>query len=120
MRRYLAEKKPVMWYRDSTLFLFTKEGVFEAPGGFRHTTLRTRVRTLIDSDHEATTGIPAHLAARANKYFIIFSTSPNPARWKNMEKTKQYAVCMMNPWTKKEIAKRFTRLCLPLSMFNLG
>ena len=106
IRRYLAEKKPVIWYRNSMLFLFAKEGVFEAPSGFRHSTLKTRVRTLVDDDHAAMTGVPSHLAALGKKYFIIFSTPPNPARWKNMNKTKQYTVCIMNPWTRKEISKR--------------
>ena len=93
------------------LFLFVKEGVFRAPSYFHHATLKTRVRTLVDSDG-ATTGLPAQLAERENKYFIILATSPKPALWKNINKTKWYAECIMNPWTKKEISKRLVH---PLS-----
>lgn len=119
MRRYLAEKKPFIWCCNSaTLFLFTKEGVFRAPHDFHHATLKAYVPTLTDSDHD-TTGLPAHLAERESKYFIILTTSPNPGRWANIEKTKDIGTCTMNPWTKKEIEKRLpvVHLRLLLSMF---
>lgn len=43
MRRCLAEKKPVMWYRASVLFLFVEEGVYQSPTYFRSTELKKPV-----------------------------------------------------------------------------
>ena len=64
MQQYLAEKKPFIWCCNlTTLFLFMKEGVFQAPHDFHHATLKAYVLTLTDSDHDMT-GLLAHLAER--------------------------------------------------------
>ncbi|KAH9043153.1 hypothetical protein EDB85DRAFT_1885551 [Lactarius pseudohatsudake] len=90
MRRRLAEKKPVIWYRDSTLFLFVEEGVYQTPEHFRSTTLKTLVWTLVDSD-ESPSGVPSRLAVRGTKHFITFTTYPQPDRWQHMEKSTDYS-----------------------------
>ncbi|KAH9079497.1 hypothetical protein EDB83DRAFT_2503931 [Lactarius deliciosus] len=99
-RRRLAEKKPVIWYRDSTLFLFVEEGVYQAPEHFRSTTLKTL----------SPSGVPSRLAVRGTKHFITFTTYPQPDRWKHMEKSTDCAICIMNPWTRKEISKADKRI----------
>ena len=50
MRRRFAEKKPVMWYRASVLFLFVEEGVYQSTTYFCPTEFKKPVWTLVDSD----------------------------------------------------------------------
>ena len=105
-----------MWYRESALFPFV-EGVYQAPTYFRPAALKKPVWTLLDPD-ESQTGVPSNLAVHHTKHFIIFSTSPQNGRWKPLEKTTEIAVCIMNPWSKKEISKALVQLLLS-SMFEL-
>ena len=118
LRRRLAEKKPVMWYSGSRLFLFVEEGVYESPERPRLDLFRTLVWTLVDSD-QAKEGVPPHLAELRTKHFIIYTTSPTLDRWGRLAKTTQCAACVMNPWNKTEISKALVYL-LPFSMFSLS
>ncbi|KAF8271397.1 hypothetical protein EI94DRAFT_1720516 [Lactarius quietus] len=103
LRRRLAERKPVIWYRELNLYLFVADGVYMAPQYFRPSTFQALVWTLIDTDE--VDGVPPLLVGSDTQLFIIFSSSPKPSRWSNMRKTTQCVICIMNPWTKKEIAK---------------
>jgi hypothetical protein len=105
LRRRLAEGKPVIWYRGSMQFLFVKDGVYEAPKGFRSTRLKTRVWTLVDADQLE--GIPPELAVQQTKHLNIFTTSLESKRWKPLEKTTVCGVFIMNPWTRKELLQAF-------------
>jgi hypothetical protein len=118
LRRCLAEKKPVMYYFDSRLFLFVKERVYESPERARHTIFKTLVWTLVDTD-PAKSGVPPHFAVHGTKHFIIYTTSLEKPRWDRLKKTTQCAVYVMNPWNKTEISKALAHL-LPFSMFNLS
>jgi hypothetical protein len=60
IRRYLAEKKPFIWYGKGFCYLFAEEGVFEAPEDYESTYFTTFVRTLVDADESTAT--PATLA----------------------------------------------------------
>ena len=116
LRRRLAEKKPVMWYYASRLFLFVEEGVYESPERPRLDVFKTLVWTLVDTD-EAKEGVPPHLAVHDTPHFIIYTTSPDQSRWGRLAKTTQCAACVMNPWNKTEISKAFIHL-FPFSTFN--
>ncbi|KAH9043692.1 hypothetical protein EDB85DRAFT_710629 [Lactarius pseudohatsudake] len=98
LRRRLSEGKPVIWYRDSTRFLFVNEGVYKVPKDFLSTDFSIRVWTLVDSDE-----IPPELAVHQSQHLNIFTTLPQAERWKPLERTTDCAVFFMNPWTKKEI-----------------
>lgn len=74
LRRRLAEKKPVIWYRDHSCFLFVEEGVYEVPSGFKSSSFRVFVWTLVDSD-EAAEGVPPRLITHGTRLFAIYSTS---------------------------------------------
>jgi len=117
LRRCLAEKKPVIWYHESTPFLFVEDGVYKAREHFGPTTHKTLVWTLVDSD-ESPSGVPSRLTVKGTQHFIIFNTSPQPMRWKHMEKSTNWAICVMNPWTRKEISKALAHP-LPSSVFGL-
>lgn len=69
LRRCLAEKKPIIWYCDSMLYLFVEEGVYLAPGKSISTELKTLVWTLVDRD-ESPTGVPSHLAVDDTKHSL--------------------------------------------------
>ena len=116
--RRLAEGKPIMWYRDSTVFLFVNEGVYQAPPwGALSTTFRTRVWTLVDSDSD-TLGVPSRLAVPDTKHLIIFCSSPQSGRWKGLGKTTLSRIAIMNPWTRGEISQALAHP-LPPSMSEL-
>ncbi|KAH9082284.1 hypothetical protein EDB83DRAFT_2337503, partial [Lactarius deliciosus] len=84
LRRRLSEGKQVIWYRDSTRFLFVNEGVYKVPKDFFSTDFSIRVWTL-------------------SQHLNIFTTLPQAERWKPLERTTDCAVFFMNPWTRKEI-----------------
>lgn len=108
MRRRLAEGKPVIWYHNSKRFLFVKDGVYEAPEGYRSTDLKTRVWTLVDSDRLK--GIPPELAVHQTKHLLIFTSSPQSKRWKPLEDNTVCGILIMNPWTRKELLQAFVLL----------
>jgi len=102
LRRRLAERKPVIWYREGHCFLFVKEGVYQSPPAFLVSYFRTFVWTLVDSDEASC--IPSHLVAHGTRLFVIYSTSPHKERWSRMHKTVRQSIVVMNAWTRKEIS----------------
>ena len=114
--RRLAEKKPVLWYRDSRLYLFVSNGVFESPKNISSALFRTRVWTLVDADHE--TSFPPVLSQPGTNNLIIFVTPPIQQRWAGLEKTMTWDVAIMNPWTRREISEALAHSLLSL-MFQL-
>ena len=114
--RRLAEKKPVLWYRDSRLYLFVSDGVYESPTNLSSALFRTRVWTLVDTDNE--TSFPPVLSQPGTNNLIIFATSPIQQRWASLEKTTTWDVAIMNPWTRREISEALVHSLLS-SMFKL-
>ena len=100
----------MIWYHDSTRFLFVGDGVYEAPKGSRSTDLKTRVWTLVDSNESW--GIPPELAVQQTRHLIIFTTPPQSKQWKPLESTTVCSVFIMNPWTRKELLQGFVQLSL--------
>ena len=114
--RRLAEKKPVLWYRDSRLYLFVSDGVYESPTNLSSALFRTRVWTLVDTDNE--TSFPPVLSQPGTNNLIIFATPPKKERWASLEKTTTWDVAIMNPWTRREISEALAHSLL-FSMFKL-
>jgi len=103
LRRYLAERKPVIWLLQGIAYFFIGEGVYVVPKNFPPGAFKCFVRTLVDSD-ESKDGIPSHLIYHGTSLFVIYSTSPAKERWSRMEKTvNDVTVFVMNPWTRREI-----------------
>jgi len=102
LRRRLAESKPVIWYREQTCYLFTQEGVYEAPPGHKPSFFKTFVWTLVDSD-ESKDGVPPQLVPHGTRHFVIYTTSPHKDRWLRLRKTVRSTLVTMNPWTRAEI-----------------
>ncbi|KAI9465068.1 hypothetical protein BJY52DRAFT_1114318, partial [Lactarius psammicola] len=71
----LTEKKPVMWYCNSMLFLFMKEGVYQASEHVLSLSFKTLVWILVNSNSNLAS-IPPHLAVDDTKHFLIFTSSP--------------------------------------------
>jgi hypothetical protein len=106
IRRYLAEKKPFIWYGKGFCYLFAEEGVFEAPEDYESTYFTTFVRTLVDADESTAT--PATLAGHVNtRHAMIYVTDPRKERrqWKRLNKTTMTTRFIMNPWKRKEIVR---------------
>jgi len=103
LRRRLAERKPVIWYREGSCLLFVEEGVYKAPDKFRPSFFHKFVWTVVDSD-EFEEGIPSHLVPQGTRLFMIYSTPPNKERWKRLNKTVSAFTIIMNPWTRTEIS----------------
>jgi len=102
LRRRFAEEKPVIWYKDKTCFLFTGEGVYEAPPSSKPSYFEVFVWTLVDSD-EARDGVPDTLVPHGTRHFVIYATSPLKERWSRLHKTVRSIRAIMNPWTRAEI-----------------
>jgi hypothetical protein len=102
LRRCLAEKKPIIWYREQACYLFVEEGVYEVPAGFKPSYFKTFVWTLVDSD-SSKEGPPPLLIDHGTHLYVIYVTSPDKQRWSRMEKTMSRVVVVMDPWTKEEI-----------------
>ncbi|KAF8473736.1 hypothetical protein DFH94DRAFT_764217 [Russula ochroleuca] len=100
--RRLAEGKPIMWYRDSVMYLFVSDGVYKTTENPHSSLFKTRVWTLVDADGENI--FPPSLAQHGIKYLHIFTTSPKWGRWKSLTKTTSCAIAIMNPWTRGEIS----------------
>ena len=100
--RRLVERKPVIWYRDHSCFLFLKGGVFRAPAEFPSSHFRTIVWTLVDSD-ESHEGPPPRLLTPGTRLYVIYITSPCAQRWSRMTNTVRDVRIIMNPWRKGEI-----------------
>jgi hypothetical protein len=105
-----------MWYRGQSLCLFVEDGVYLAPKDYPSTAFMTRVWTLVDADEGKC--VPEFLAVQDTQHMNIFASSPKQERWQGMSKTTEYAVAIMNPWTRAEISKALAHLLLP-SMFEL-
>ena len=114
--RRLAEKKPVLWYRDSRLYLFISNGVYESPTNISSTSFRARVWTLVDVDSDQL--FPPVLSQQGTNNLIVFATSPKKERWAGSEKTTTWDVAIMNPWTRREISEALAHSLLS-SMFRL-
>lgn len=109
IRRYLAEKKPFIWYGKGFCYIFVDEGVFEAPDPEHYypTYFPTFVRTLVDAD-ESAAATPQTLAGSvAMRHFLIYITDPRKERWqwKRLQKTTVTMRFIMNPWKRKEIVR---------------
>ena len=104
LRRRLADKKPVIWLRKSTHYLFVEEGVYKMPSNFQEAEFRTIVWTLVDSD-ENREGVPPYLIPHETPLFVIYATSPRKERWSRMGKTVDKIVVIMNPWKRKEMLR---------------
>ena len=103
LRRRLAERKTVIWYREGSCLLFVEEGVYRSPHNFSPSSFHKFVWTVVDSD-EAKEGIPPHLVPHGTRLFMIYSTSPSKKRWKRLHKTASTIKIIMNPWTRTEIS----------------
>ena len=114
--RRLAERKPVLWYRDSRLYLFLNNGVHESPTNISSTLFRARVWTLVDVDSDQL--FPPVLSQQGTNNLIVFATSPKKERWASLEKTTTWDVAIMNPWTRGEISEALAHSLLS-SMFKL-
>ena len=104
LRRYLAEKKPFIWYLYQRCYLFVDNGVYEAPPDFKSIDLNGFVRTLVDSD-PSISGIPDCLVDCETRHAVIYTTSPCEERWKRLHKTVRDIIIIMNPWYRKEILR---------------
>jgi hypothetical protein len=102
LRRRLAEKSPVVWYRDGRCFLFVEEGVYKMPVDFHHQHFKTIVWAMVDSD-VAEDGVPEHLVCQGTRLCVIYATSPAKHRWARLHKTTDNVVLIMNPWTRNDI-----------------
>ncbi|KAH9017577.1 hypothetical protein EDB85DRAFT_2096392 [Lactarius pseudohatsudake] len=103
LHRRLCEGKPVIWYHDSTRYLFVAEGVYileNTPS----TSFKTHVWTLVDTDEDSN-GMPPHLAVHLTQHFLIFTTTPQRCRWRRLGKTTLRTVVIMNPWTRAELSE---------------
>jgi hypothetical protein len=107
----LAEKKPVIWYREQHCYLFVEEGVYQKPDNFLPSYFKTIIWTLVDSD-VAVNGVPEHLATHDTHHYVVYVTSPAKDRWSRMDKTMNPIVVVMNPWTKKEMHYALVVPCL--------
>ena len=56
----------------------------------------------IDADARPT-GVPEKLADHTTNLYIMFTTSPEPQRWKSLIKTTSCAKIIMNTWFLEEI-----------------
>lgn len=106
LRRRLAERKPVIWYREQACYLFVEEGVYKAPPQFPPSSFNTVVWTLVDSD-ESKEGPPPLLVDHETSLFVIYITSPASERWSRMHKTVSVSIVVMNPWTRWEIHQAY-------------
>ena len=113
--RCLAEKKPVLWFRDPVLYLFVSNGVYESTN-LSSRSFRTRVWTLVDVDNNKL--FPPVLSQQGTNNLIIFATSPKKERWFSLEENTTWDVAIMNPWTRREISEALVHSCLS-SMFKL-
>jgi hypothetical protein len=104
LRRRLAEKKPVIWYREQICYLFTQEGVYEAPEHYGPSYFKTFVWTLVDSD-ESKGSVPSYLVTHGTRHFVIYATSPREERWSRLHKTVRDITVIMIPWTRAEISQ---------------
>ncbi|KAI9461237.1 hypothetical protein BJY52DRAFT_1079998, partial [Lactarius psammicola] len=95
--RRLAEGKPIMWYRDTTLFLFVSEDVYCARGRTFSTTFETRVWTSVDSGSEEDGVLPHFCARHQTPCYILFLSS--------IGSTTLSRLAIMNPWTRGEISQ---------------
>ena len=102
LRRRLAERKPVIWYRHKKRYLFVEEGVYNVPDDFQE--FQVFVWTLVDSDY-AEDGVPEDLVMRETRHFVIYCTSPSQKRWSRLHKTVHTKTFIMNPWKRKEISR---------------
>ncbi|KAH8976722.1 hypothetical protein EDB86DRAFT_3057817 [Lactarius hatsudake] len=100
----LVEGKPVIWFSDTSRYLFVNEGVFEIPPDYNSTNFKTRIWTLIDADN-CKDGIPDYLGPHRTKHLIILSSSPKSSRWQLLTKTTECSIAIMNPWTREEISQ---------------
>jgi hypothetical protein len=104
LRRYLAEQKPVIWYRNRRCYLFVDEGVYQAPPDYPASGFSIFVRTLIDSD-ESGPGVPERLVCHGTQHAVIYTTPPRNERWQRLHKTVREISVIMNPWVRKEILR---------------
>ena len=111
----LAEKKPVLWFRDPLLYLFVSNGVYESTN-LSSRSFRTRVWTLVDVDNNKP--LPPVLSQQGTNNLIIFATSPKQERWDSLDETMTWDVAIMNPWTRREISEALAHSFLS-SMFKL-
>ncbi|KAF8310229.1 hypothetical protein F5887DRAFT_1067704 [Amanita rubescens] len=103
LRRRLAERKAVIWYREGSCLLFVEEGVYRSPHNFSPSFFHKFVWTVVDSD-ESKEGIQSNLVPHGTRLFMIYSTSPSKERWKRLHKTVSVMNIIMNPWTRTEIS----------------
>lgn len=98
LRRRLGERKPVIWYTNETCYLFVVEGVYEKPADFLVLDFKKLVWTLDDVGK-----VPRRLIDQGTRLFVIFATSPNETRWKDLHKSTRFTICTMNPWTRQKM-----------------
>lgn len=104
LRRRLAGRKPVVWYLLQSCYLFFEKGIYEAPPGFKSSSLHSSGHlTLVDSD-EASEGVPPHLVPHDTRLFIVYSTPPRKKRLSRLHKTIRDITVIMNPRTRTEIS----------------
>ena len=104
MRRRLSERNPFIWYDGhGDCYLFVEEGVFsQRLEDLLDSPFVPYMWTFVDVDQS---GIPPCLIRHGTSLFNIYTTSIPSRIWKRMRKTTHWAVAIMNPWTRGEIAK---------------
>ena len=99
LRRRLGEQKPVILYYADRCFLLVADGVYEKPEKILPNVFKRIVWTLVDS-----LGVfPNYLVEQGTRLFVIFTTSPNRIRWKDLNKSTYRTVCIMNSWSREEM-----------------
>jgi hypothetical protein len=91
-----------VWYFGNKWHLFVRGGVFQCPGDLLDGIFRRYTWAFVDADDELH-GNSLVVAAQVKQLFIILSTSPQPARWKLLQKNTSCASLKMNPWSWAEI-----------------
>jgi hypothetical protein len=103
IRRRLGEMKPFIWYFDQQWYLFVKDGVFLCPNHFSATVFRQVGLWVLADPDDSKEGLPKNLSQPLTTVHTIFTTSPQPERWKELLKTTSSTQLIMNPWSWDEI-----------------
>jgi hypothetical protein len=82
--------------------MFVRSGVFQCPGDLQINSFQRYLWAFADAD-TSTNSDSLSLTERERKVFTIFTTSPQPKRWKPLQKNTLCLILTMNSWTWEEI-----------------
>ena len=91
LHHHLTEGKPVVWYHDSKLFLFVKEGVSELPADFPATTFNACVWTFPSTKVTGSKGEDIYWATQEG------DTDPTAALQNHLWVNQHPALCIYLP-----------------------